>query len=439
MDDRMVAFDTRTSPPHRRGTAGLFARRASLLVLVVLLFPFALPAPAFAAAGELDTTFGGDGKVTTSFAGGGYANAVAIQSDGKIVAAGGTGTEFAVARYDTDGALDPTFGTDGKVTTGFTGGGSANAVAIQSDGKIVAAGIAGGTSSEEFAVARYDTDGALDPTFGTDGIVTTDLTPAWDEAKAVAIQDNGKIVAVGLGTPGSPWRPRFALARYGSDGTPDTSFGDGGTVLTKFGMGGVARAIVLQPDHKMVVAGTAGGSFAVVRYEPHGSLDTSFGNQGKMVTLLPGDAPGNANAVTIQPDGRIVVAGSYDFFRFALARLRVNGKLDTTFGGDGFVITDVGQGSEQWVSGVVIQSNGRIVAAGTGGPHEYGEAPPAFVLTRYRATGILDTTFGDGDGKVITEFANGATAGGVAAQADGRIVVVGNHAWGSFALARYLV
>jgi uncharacterized delta-60 repeat protein len=439
MDDRMVAFETRTSPRHRRGATGSFARRASLFVLSVLLFPFALPAPAFAAGGELDTTFGGDGKVTTSFTGGGYANAVAIQSDGKIVAAGGTGTKFAVARYDTDGALDPTFGTDGKVTTGFTDGGSANAVAIQSDGKIVAVGISGGLSSEEFAVARYDTDGALDSTFGTDGIVTTDLTPGWDEAKGVAIQANGKIVAAGLGTPGSLWRPRFALARYRSDGTLDTSFGDGGTVLTKFGMGAVARAIVLQPDDKMVVAGTAGGSFAVARYGPHGGLDTSFGNQGKVVTLLPGDAPGNANAIALQPDGKIVVAGSYDFFRFALARLRVHGKLDTTFGGDGFVITDVGQGGEQWVSGLVIQSNGRIVAAGTGGPHEYGDAPPAFVLTRYRPNGVLDTKFGDGDGKVITKFADGAAAGGVAAQADGKLVVVGNHAWGSFALARYVV
>ena len=410
------------------------ARTASLFVLSVLLLPFALPRPALAAGGDLDTSFGGNGKVTTSFPDGAYANAVAIQTDGKIVAAGGTGVEFALARYDANGALDATFGTDGKVTTGFTNGGSANAVAIQSDGKIVAAGISG----EEFALARYDTGGALDPTFGTDGIVTTDLSTGWDEAKGVAIQGNGKIVAAGLAKPGNPWRPWFALARYRSDGTLDTSFGDGGTVLTKFGVSGEGRAIVLQPDHKIVVAGTNGGGFALARYDSDGSLDPSFGKGGKVATLLPGEAPGRAYAVALQPDGKIVAAGSYDFYLFAIARYKVHGGLDRTFGDDGFAITDVGQGGEQWVSGLLIQPNGKIVAAGSEGPHEGGESPPRFVVTRYRVNGVPDTTFGGGDGKVITKFKNGATAGGVAAQADGKIVVVGNGAWGSFALARYL-
>jgi uncharacterized delta-60 repeat protein len=435
METRTLFLKTRTRPQHREGVAGSFARTAPLFVLALLLLPFALPAPALAAGGELDTSFGGDGKVTTSFTDVAYANAVAIQSDGKVVAAGGTGAEFALARYDTDGALDTTFGTDGKVTTGFTDGGSANAVAIQSDGKIVAVGISG----EEFALARYDTDGALDTPFGTDGIVTTDLSSGWDEANAVAIQANGKIVAAGRATPGSPWRPWFALARYRSDGTLDTSFGDGGTVLTKFGVSGIAHAIVVQPNHRIVVAGTNGGGFALARYDSHGSLDTSFGKGGKVATLLPGDAPGNAYAVALQPDGKIVAAGAYDFYWFALARFKVHGGLDQTFGDDGFVITDVGQGGEQWVSGLVTQTNGKIVAVGTEGPHEYGDAPPRFVLTRYRANGVLDPTFGGGDGKVITSFKNGATAGGVAIQADGRIVVVGNSAWESFALARYVV
>jgi uncharacterized delta-60 repeat protein len=410
-------------------------QRVSLFVLAIALLPLTLPASAFAADGVLDTSFGGDGKVTTSFTGGGYANAVAMQSDGKIVAAGGTGTKFALARYDTDGALDTTFSTNGKVTTGFTDGGSANAVAIQSDGKIVAAGIVEGGA---FGLARYDIDGALDATFGTGGTVITDVSSGWDEANGVAIQANGKIVVAGRATPGSPWRPWFALARYRPDGTLDTSFGDGGTVLTKFGVSGVAHAIVIQPNHRIVVAGTNGGGFALARYDSHGSLDTSFGKGGKVATLLPGDAPGNANAVALQPDGKIVAAGAYDFYWFATARFKAHGGLDQTFGDDGFVITDVGQAGEQWVSGLVIQPNGRIVAAGSEGPHEGGEAPPRFVLVRYRADGVLDPAFGDGDGKVITSFENGATAAGVAAQGDGRIVVVGNNAWGSFALARYV-
>ena len=435
METRTVVLETRIRPQNREGAAGSFARRAPLFVLALLLLPFALPGPAFAAGGALDTSFGGDGKVTTSFTDGAYGNAVAVQSDGKIVAAGGTnGAAFALARYDTDGALDTTFGTDGKVTTGFTGGGSANAVAIQSDGKILAAGI----SAQDFALVRYDTDGALDTTFGTDGIVTTTLTSGRDEANAVAIQVNGKIVAAGFATPGNPWRPYFALARYRSDGTLDTPFGDGGTVLTPFGVSGKARAIVLQPDHKIVTAGSYGGGFALARYNPDGSLDTSFGKKGKVATLLPGEAPGNAYAVALQPDGKIVAAGSNDFNLFALARYRVHGGLDPAFGDGGFVITDVGNGAEQWVSGLVIRPGGKIVAAGSEGPHEEGDAAPRFVLTRYRANGVLDTTFGGGDGKVITTFKNGASASGVAAQADGKIVVVGNSAGESFALARYM-
>jgi uncharacterized delta-60 repeat protein len=412
-----------------------FARTASPFVLALLLLPFALPASALAAGGDLDTSFGGDGRVTTSFSADASASAVAIQADGKIVAAGGAGAEFALARYDTDGTLDTTFGTNGKVTTGFTDGAFANAVAIQSDGKIVAAGGAGA----EFALARYDTDGSLDPTFGTGGTVTTSLTSGNDQANGVAIQADGKIVAAGFATPGSPWRPWFALARYLSDGTVDTAFGDGGIVLTRFGVSGVAHAVVLQPNQKIVAAGTNGGGFALARYDSDGSLDTAFGNAGKVATLLPGDAGGTAYAVALQPDGKIVAAGSYDFFWFALARFNLHGGLDRTFGRDGFVITDVGRGGEQWVSGLVIRPSGRVVAAGSEGPHEGGDAAPRFVLTRYRANGVLDPTFGGGDGKVITRFKNGAFASGVAAQADAKVVVVGTRAGRSFALARYLM
>jgi uncharacterized delta-60 repeat protein len=309
-------------------------------------------------------------------------------------------------------------------------------VAIQSDGRIVAAGVVEGGA---LGLARYDTDGTPDTTFGIDGVVTTDLTSGWDEANGVAIQANGKIVVAGRAAPGNPWRPWFALARFRSDGTLDESFGDGGIVLTKFGVSGVAHAIVLQPNHRIVVAGTNGGGFALARYHADGSLDASFGKGGKVATLLPGDAPGNVNAIALQPDGKIVAAGAYDFFQFALARFKVHGGLDETFGDDGFVVTDVGKGGEQWASGVVIQPNGKILAVGSEGPHEYGEDPPRFVLTRYRPSGILDPAFGGGDGKLTTSFEDGATAGGVAAQADGKIVVVGNNAWGSFALARYLV
>lgn len=408
-------------------------RAHHLLLLVaagwLLAFPFALVAQA--ADGDLDSTFGGDGKVTTSFTDPAGANAVAIQSDGEIVAGGTAGGGFGLARYNTDGSLDTTFDTDGMVTTAITGlGDEVRGVAIQTDGKIVVAGTAEG---EAFALARYETDGTLDATFGTGGIVTTDFTSGNDAALGIAIQPNGKIVAAGsAGTR----RPAFALARYETDGTLDLSFGGDGTVTTTYGIRGIAQAIVLQPDGKIVAAGTNGSGFALARYDRHGSLDTSFGHMGKATTTLTGG--GSAWAVALQPDGKIVAAGAFDFFLFAVARFRANGVLDPTFGGDGVVTTDVGRGAEQMATGLVIQASEKIVATGFEGPHEFGDPVARFVLTRYRANGVLDPKFGGGDGKVSTRFKGGAGANAVAAQDDGKIVVAGT-AVDVFALARYLL
>jgi uncharacterized delta-60 repeat protein len=406
-------------------------RLRPLAVPVVLLLAFVWPGSALADSGALDPSFGTGGRVITTFAADAAASAVAVQVDGKIVAAGGAGADFALARYNTDGTLDTSFSTNGKVTTAFAGGGFANAVAIQTDGKIVAAGGAGG-----FALARYNTDGTLDTSFGTGGVVTTSVTSGSNQANAVAIQADGKIVAAGFAIPAS--RPHFALARYDTDGTLDSSFGTGGTVVTSFGTSGVANAIVLQPNEKIVLAGPNGGGFALARYLTDGSLDASFGNGGKVATRLPNGAGGTAYAVALQPDGKIVAGGSYDFFKFAVARYKVHGQLDRTFGGHGFAITDVGAGGEQSVNGLVIRASGKVVAIGTEGPHEFGDPPPRFVLARYRTNGVLDTKFGGGDGVLTTRFDDGASASGGVEQPDGKIVVVGTSGT-SFALARYVL
>ena len=142
-----------------------------------------------------------------------------------------------------------------------------------------------------------------------------------DIANAVAVQPNGRIVAVGSAGTG---RPRFALARYEEDGAPDTSFGDGGTVVTPFGIWGVPRAIALQPDGKILAAGTNGSGFALARYERHGDLDPTFGEGGKAVTAST--QGGSAWAVALQPDGKIVAGGAFDFYRFAVARFRAGGR-----------------------------------------------------------------------------------------------------------------
>jgi uncharacterized delta-60 repeat protein len=275
--------------------------------------------------GTLDTTFGPamTGKITTDFAGGqDFALAVAIQpSDDKIVVAGLTisgSAFFSLARYNTDGTLDTTFGPamTGKVVSAVPGG--ANAVAIQSDGKIVAGG-----SESDFTVARFNGDGTLDTAgFGSpNGFVTTDFAMNTDTLSALAIQpSDDKIVAVGNTNTGSD----FALVRYNTDGTLDTTgFGGGtGKVTTDFGgLSDEAHAVLIQPDDKIVAIGNAvdptphpcSGTpvvgIGLARYNTDGTLDTTFGSAmtGKVIEKLGNTARGNGAA--LQSDNGILVAG----------------------------------------------------------------------------------------------------------------------------------
>jgi uncharacterized delta-60 repeat protein len=383
---------------------------------------------ALAAASDLDTTFGGDGKVTTDFTSGeDGAFAVAIQADGKIVAAGSSGHVFGLARYNSDATLDPTFGAGGEVTTSLGPKGSvALGVAIQADGKIVAAGSAG----SKFGLARYNTDGTLDATFGASGEVTTSLGQNGSFALGVAIQADGKIVAAG--SAGS----KLGLARYNADGSLDTTFSGDGKVITSLSKNGsLAAEIAIQADGKIVAAGSAGSKFGLARYTTNGTLDTTFSGDGKVTTSV-GPNGSSALGVAIQADGKIVAAGSSGS-RFGLARYTTNGTLDTTFSGDGKLATRFKDGS--LANAVAIESDGRIVAAGESSLLILNGT---FALARYDTDGTLDTTF-SGDGKVTTNFdsrADFATA--VAIQSDGRIVAAGEANYvsynGKFALARYL-
>lgn len=417
-------------------------RSGSFQMAFAIAASFALVAslgtPALGADGDLDPSFGDGGQLTTLFPVGSFATAVAMQTDGKIVAVGAAAGasidgEFAIARYEPDGDLDGTFGDGGTVVTPIAGGNGdeARSVAIQENGRIV---VAGTDSWRKFALVRYRADGELDDSFGDDGIVRTNFTPGDDVAWDMAIQTDGGIVAVGAEGFG---QSGFQLARYRRNGSLDTSFGDGGKVVTRY-RGANARAVTLQPNGRIVVAGYNSFGLALARYRPDGRLDRSFdgdGTIGPMVTSIFG------LAVALQPDGRIVVGGDHDIFAFGLARFRRDGRLDRSFGGDGIVREEV-EGAEQGASGVVIQPSGRIVATGSSGPHEFGDPTvPRFVLIRRLADGHRDTTFGV-HGEVTTFFEGGARAHGSTVDADGRIVVVGGAGGGtigSFALARYLV
>lgn len=423
------------------------------------------------AAGSLDTSFGVGGIVTTNFdsSSASAATHATLQADGKIVVvgysrrAGTDDDDFALARYDAvDGSLDTTFGVGGKVTTNF---GSpyfaatiewALSVAVQADGKIVAAGYSDqGTPSltghSDFALARYNVDGSLDTSFGVGGKVVTDFGFPNSSVNGVALQCDGKIVAAGISISGDANDPAnwdIALARYNVDGSLDTSFGVGGKLTTNFGStpfgsmtGDAAWSLALQADHKIVVAGSSNqgsGGFALARYNEDGSLDTSFGVGGKVVSGSGGDV---AFSVALQPDGRIVAAGHSNpgatLNDFALSRYNADGSLDTGFGVDGIVTTDFGV-SQDIAEGVAVEADGRIVAAG----YSYqGATGNDFVLAQYNADGSLDTSFGMG-GKVVTDFGGpDDVANGVVVQGDGNIVVVGTTNQSGhyeFALARYL-
>jgi uncharacterized delta-60 repeat protein len=401
-------------------------------------------------AGRLDTSFGGDGRVRTDFTSGhrDYARGMAIQADGRIVAAGRAGGNrgrFALARYSLDGRLDVTFGSGGRVLTDFSRKNDfATDVAIQADGKIVAAGTAGAPFHPRFALARYGTDGTLDPTFGGDGTVKTSLT-GYDNAGGVAIQGDGKIVVAGQA---SGLGQQFGLARYNPDGTLDPTFDADGKVLTSIESYAFAFDVAVQADGKIVAAGGADVSFALARYNPDGTPDTTFGGDGAVTTAFAAGVFNTAQAccLAIQPNGRIVAAGSLDSGRFALARYDPDGTLDSSFGGDGKVTTNFSKGWDS-AGGVAIQPDGKIVAAGVAEPRFNADSrfnlDSKFALVRYNTHGILDLSFG-GDGKIRTDFTRGAdAANAVAIQADGKIVAAGiagrwHHHHVTFALARYL-
>ncbi len=396
--------------------------------------------------GDLDPTFGGSGTVVTDVGGNDSANAVVVQPDGKIIAAGsntGAGTDFTLVRYLDAGGLDATFGNTGQVITSLSAGNDEiNSIALQTDGNIVVAGIATIGAKTVFAVARYiSTTGALDASFGVGGIVTTTISTGNDTARAVAIQSDGKIVVAGDSNA------KFAIVRYNTNGTLDTSFdGSGIVVKTVAGANNLAHAVLIQPDGKIVAVGEVdpGGSndFALVRYNSSGTLDTSFNGTGVVVTDLLGSNTNDfAYAAALQLDGKIVAAGAIntDTSDFAVARYNSNGTLDSSFGTNGHVITSLGPRADE-AHGISLQPTGKIVVAGWS---VQGARSNDFVVVRYSTSGGLDTTFGTG-GIVTTTIqpTSDDLANTMTLQPDNKIVVAGSSDNGTasgpdFAVARY--
>lgn len=462
-------------------------RPKATLTVTIGLFAIALPVPSAAAAsGDLDLSFGTAGKVTTDFnATADFAEALAVQpADGKIVAAGcdtsvgcipsrsGDGNNFEIARYHLNGALDTTFGGgDGKVATDFEGRGAGAAdVAVRQDGRIVAAGSAGTcivACGRGLAVARYETSGAPDLTFGTGGeIITSPVTAdlSYLEGHAVTLHE-GKTIVAGAACNNRPFTGGcdydFVLARYLDNGLLDTSFGGDGLITLAFGSEhDQANAVHAYPDGKILVGGysSAGTTctdvclsdwdFALARLNPDGSLDTTFGGgDGKVTTNLGG--ADELKDFAFQ-EGKIVAAGSKRVWQCfstgcssvgdaALARYNADGVLDTSFGaGKGTVTMDLG--GDDSASGVAIDTLHRIVVAGWACSTSTTGCGNDFVTVRYHSDGALDTAFGS-SGKATTDFGGSDRASDVVIQGDGKIVAAGTDSFlggdADFALARY--
>jgi uncharacterized delta-60 repeat protein len=381
-----------------------------------LVFPTLL----VAARGDLDPTFGSGGKVTTDFGGNETAWGVAVQSDGKAVIVGtrfdpGPSDDFVLARYTVSGALDPTFDSDGKVTTDFGGrSDGADDVALQSDGKIVVvgSGFAAPVRPVDFALARYNPDGSLDATFGEGGkVLTTFAQNSIDGANAVVLQPDGKIVAAGRTRSGP--RNAFAVARYLPDGSLDPSFDGDGLAVTQLSEGDdIAFDLALQRDGKLVAAGWSspgGFDIAMARFNPDGSLDTSFDRDGMVLGTSFRPASTYAAQAVVQRDGKLVTGGA------GLARFNPDGSVDRSFGDGGRALTDVGLVTP------VLQPDGKILAAGsTSAAGDYSD----FMVVRLTAAGRIDATFGRG-GRVVTDFRAQDDATDAELLASGKLVVAG--------------
>jgi uncharacterized delta-60 repeat protein/uncharacterized repeat protein (TIGR01451 family) len=422
------------------------------IIIAVLFLSAAFPSLAYSQyyAGDLDVSFDADGKVLHYINLGddaasdlGKAYAVAVQPDGFILVAGVAGhdgNKMVLLRLTPVGALDGTFSGNGvALVPPLDPPGQAFDLALQTDGKILVGGTTNPGTSGDFNLARFNPDGSFDAGFGLGGIVMTDFGGD-DWGKSIALQPDGKIVMVGFDSY-APHGHHFAIVRYDSNGFLDTSFSADGKTTIDLGHEDFANAVAILPDGKILIGGDSGHDFGIARLNSDGSLDTSFNGDG--MTTIDFGGVDVAQSMAIQADGKIVLAGnSYDpavpppYRYIALARLNSDGTADTTFDGDGKVLTDVSP-NDDVANSVVLQSDGKILVGGS--------AAGDFVVARYLPTnGSLDFSFGN-CGIVATDFSGRIdTAESIALGPDNKIVLAGESChpdapWQSdFAIARYL-
>ena len=383
--------------------------------------------------GDLDKTFGNDGKVNVGI--GGYydvAKSMALQHDGKIVVVG-YGKEslasfkgLSVARYLQNGEMDYDFGNLGviqRVTTDLEG--EAYSVVIQKDNKIVITGysISPATNNEEITLIRFTENGNVDKSFGNKGLIVTAISTEKDVGSSVAIQLDGRIVVVGT-TDHKPTTD-IVLIRYNKNGSLDYGFGIGGIVITdiKSSMD-IGKSLAIQSDGKLIVSGFTHiiNKFfmTLLRYDSNGELDPTFGNSGIVITDINGRR--GKMDLALQNDGKIILVGPSEVensHHFTVLRFNNNGSLDKSFGNNGVTKSIIGDHSE--AESVALDLNGNIVVAGT---TELGNEQ--FVVAMYNQNGMLVPEFGS-DGIVKTSFIKNSVdrAHSVVTDNDGNIIVAG--------------
>jgi uncharacterized delta-60 repeat protein len=395
-------------------------------------------------AGTIDTSFGTNGLLTQDFGfGDDFGNAITVQSDGKILVAGtvrgSASNDFGVARFNANGTLDTTFGTGGRVVTDFGSGSTsvddARSIVVDSAGRIYVVGFANRGSGNDFAIARYNSNGSLDSTYGTSGKVVTNFSTN-DQAMTAALQSDGKLVVGGMAVGD------FALARYNTNGSIDTTFGVSGFAHAGIGTANdTITCMAIRADGKIVTGGyaqfTSEFDFAAAVFNSNGTLDTSFNGTGKVSTNL--GAIDQGNAMVLLPDNRFVLAGNSDG-NVAMVRYNTNGTRDSSFGSGGIATVDLGSTTDT-ANAIMRLSDGSMVLAGGVGSGSSRD----FALLRVTSTGSLDALFGTG-GMTRSSFAtNSDEAFAMTTGADGNILVAGRTtATGltssyNFGLARYIM
>lgn len=417
-------------------------RHAGVVGALSALAMLACASSAWAADGDLDPSFGDRGLVTTAVTEISL-EAMAIDGQGRIVVAGRTNSDMAVARYLPSGVLDTTFSVDGIASFDFPGNAPdemARGVAIDARGGIILAGCEGsdgfGLVCDDFALIRVSEDGGLDTSFGppgSNGFVRRDFAGTADEAAAVVIDRQGRIVVAGITTNGA--NVDFAVARFGANGQPDLSFGNAGRATLDFTAANddndAAQALAIDAQDRIVLAGASvqgmAGDFALARLTDAGVRDASFGNTpgrpGQVITPV-GAGVDIASAVAIDAQGRILAGGNAVVDggpQFALVRYNADGSLDTTFSDDGKVVTEIrgDSGGGDQIRGLTFDPQERIVVGGLAFDNA---ANSELALARYQTGGALDPTFGTAG--IVRVPNRGAVAAAIDAQ--DRIVTAGS-------------